>query len=556
MVLTLLLGVRELVELAVSRFERSDSVRTQLLAAAVLAESSEHQAAWKLLEAARAVAPDHDGVRRARLAVAEDWLLRGHVRGVGASFTDVVDRLEPVLAASASFDDPRTQATALALLAFAQAIRGTEASSKQDIPEQLRRAIEVDPDGALAHLLLGRYLAGRARDLEAAAPHFARGIELARDGQVDLAWARGQQIDAIRTSVGGWPSNTRPDGLRANIVLILMADDMRRHAEPVPVFEAAMMPQQRARHWESLARAHENRRLDPTVFAAVAEAISNEDHLATLEWLIEGAPAGDAGSATQWISWLGFWKARLQESLGDPEGAVETYRGVQPITALAEPLDQALVRLTGEPLRPLSDRDPWAWRAEVLRGGEPTSKLFKKALRALDRYMWAHRRGEDHSNAEALAAANAAATNLAARSVAHPPSESERALAARLALDRASLMLAAGQDAQAVEVLEQVLAASSSGEARRGDLLVSLAAARTRRAGSSTNSSSDTTMERAAASRLLVEAVEQEGYTDWARIRWFEDLQPLHADPEYAALLVRHGRVSTPSVAAGPAHGD
>jgi hypothetical protein len=170
--------------------------------------------------------------------------------------------------------------------------------------------------------------------------------------------------------------------------------------------------------------------------------------------------------------------------------------------------------------------------------------------------MWAHRRGEDHSNAEALAAANAAATNLAARSVAHPPSESERALAARLALDRASLMLAAGQDAEAVEVLEQALAASSSGEARRGDLLVSLAAARTRRAGSSTNSSSDTTMERAAASRLLVEAVEQEGYTDWARIRWFEDLQPLHADPEYAALLVRHGRVSTPSVAAGPAHGD
>jgi hypothetical protein len=208
--------------------------------------------------------------------------------------------------------------------------------------------------------------------------------------------------------------------------------------------------------------------------------------------------------------------------------------------------------MSGDRLQPLEDREPWTWRREVLGSIDPEDPVFQRALASLFDHMDRHHLGQRREDAQALAALDAAALNLAERAEAAEPSDVFREVAGRVALARGQLLSSAGHAGKAAAALEAALIDVAPGTPPRGELLIALAAARAQVAAASSQPTVEAATERSAGLAALVEAVEAEHYSDWARIRWYDDLQPLQADPAYSALLARHGRTAVPTVAGGP----
>ncbi len=525
-VLTLTLGVRQLVGMGVGAIEGRGDRGTRIRAAEKLVTAGEYAPAWDILEPLEDAR--NGAVRETRLVVARAWLL--HARSIAgvSTFLDVTDRVIPIIASAVDDGDLRQQAERRALLGYTQFLRSREEAIRVDPVPAYLAALEIDPDCGLAHLLLGSYLAGWSIDFERGLAHLQRAVELERAGQLDDVSARAWQLDAIldHKSSGSIPN---PSYTEAVVALVRTLDDIRRTDGSLPVSNAFDRSNHGLRdpYWSHVQSAYRHVPTDDRFALPLRGAIPLDDHIALVQWLRERAPQVEPDP------WLSAWLASFQEEAGDTSGAIETYRSVSaPGYRLARLWDEALIRLTGEPHRPLSERDPWAHATRVLTAGDPTSDEFGTALAQLDVYMDSHARGARYADAEALKAARAARENIAQRgSAAHAGTYS------RVALHQGRLLLSTGHAREAVGVLSGLERDLAADDSVRAELLVTLAAAFAQRFESSKQAGD---LDQAAA--RLREAVEQAGYADWARIRWFEDLRPVRAHPEYVALLGRHGR--------------
>ncbi len=549
---TLGLGIQELGNRAAARFERSDVVQTRLRAADALLAQRAHAAAWELISSAQELSPDDASVKALRLRIATEWMNHGWVIGEDASMVDVADIVDPAFAEAVASSDPRTRSTGLGMLAGSSDARGPGAEGMDDVTSQLEQALAVDPDNALVALLLGQHLAGELRDLAAARPHLDHAIDLAREGQLDLAQTRIDQIWAVASAGSRFRrSNDNEDGRAVTFALIEIANDMRSRGEPVPIDSWAWTPQSQRNVWEVIAGGYKVDRLAPEEMADLSKAIplSSEDQLATVEWLLEGNPKDEVDSLSR--SLLG-WTAWLQERVGDTEGAIATYRAVPSNWRVQPAFDEAMIRLTGEPLGTETRQDKWVAWTEKLGSLPPGDPVFGKLIDEIDSYLWYHRRGARNDDDAVLGAVIAATKNEGVRGAQPPVVDENGALLPRLGLWHASLLLARGDFKPAVPLLETALAAAQENDPWRAEMVISLAVAHAQ----ISTGASEPGAERSAATALLVRAVEVEGYSDWARIRWFDDLDPIRGEPDYAALLKRHAREFVPSVASGPVTND
>jgi hypothetical protein len=118
-------------------------------------------------------------------------------------------------------------------------------------------------------------------------------------------------------------------------------------------------------------------------------------------------------------------------------------------------------------------------------------------------------------------------------------------LVRELALYEGELLLAAGRADEAVSALEKLLQELPPGHRKRGRALVELGAALAARSAAANEAAGNSAVLAASVARLR-EAVDEEGWSDWAWIRWRPGLEPVHGRRDYAALLARHGRSPGP----------
>lgn len=541
--LTFVLGVRQLTNMAIARFSRGATLELHVEVARELIRLGEYAAAWNQLEGA----PRDARTTEVRLQLARHWMLDASELESGMSLGELAKRLALVIAPAATSGAPRQRADCQALLAYAQVMRGREEPVASGAVVQLfEEALAEDDTSAMAHMLYGHYLVSYENELENGLEHLEHAVELEREQPDPALPTRQWQLSALNNfrrsnrHRSDEPSAANP-GWQARVALLRFANDLRTAAEWTPADGTGL-------HQDALDVDRDWRRLIDAYDLSSAEALAElrralppAEHMALLAWLEAEGP----GSAR--ISQRAYVSAMLHEDLGDTAAAVAALVSTPPHYRLRDAFDELHQRLTGRPLGPLSERDPWAYRAEVLARAEPGDSELVEVFEQLELYMHLHRRGRRWSDAESLHAIAGGRRAFAERQrQADSQNDEVRELDRQLALYEGELLLAAGRATEAVSTLELLVQEMPAGHALRGRALVELAAAHA--------TTADEAGLAASVARIR-EAVEEEEWSDWAWIRWRPMLGPLHARADYVALLERHGRRAGPPGSRGPSDG-
>ncbi len=531
--ITFIFGARQLVKMALGSFEEKHIIETRLLASEALCRVKEYGAAWKQLDAAYSLVPGNIELDNLRFRLARSWLLNASVISGVSTFKDITDNVTPVIAYFAESESDSSRAASKALLAYAQYLRSREEIYHGDLTSIYRDALTIDPDCTLAHLLLGHYLVSYSEDLDAGLNHLAKAVELVSTEPLEGISVRKWQLNSIDNYIGGFSFINQQNIkslYKGYFALIRVVNEMRQNGEMLPEEENEMFAS-RNRHWEIICRVYDSAsKHKPELFDSLLHVIATEEHLATLKWL-------QKQFSKKYPTPLFVAMARLQEELGDTSGAVVSWNSFKSNFWFEEKRDEALLRLTGKPYRPLKARDQWAHLIQIIGSENFDSKEFVQAMDMLNKYVESHNVGMRDFDEKALKAVNAGLENIFGLKLTDSTSELQD-IAFRLILYRGKLLLASGQIKDAFSTLDQWYTQIPSGHPVRSELLIVLAVVHAQRVIVSLDKDS----ERRKGVALLREAVEVEHYADWARIRWSKDLEPLYSSTEYADFLKNHGR--------------
>lgn len=320
------------------------------------------------------------------------------------------------------------------------------------------------------------------------------------------------------------------------LAVLRVANELRQSGEPIPSSGFEASSRSPGNYWKRLNAPYDVG--SPEALAELRKSLPTDDHLAVIRWLDE-AGREEGPSAAR-----GYVAALLYLDRGDTDAAVAELRSRPKSLALGRAYEALHVEITGEPLTPLRERDPWAWRSQVLASAKPGDPELAHAIEEIDEYMVWHRRGERHWTDDALAAVTSrrAARNIGGTPGPDAATPDERVLTHKLALYEGELLFSAGRPEQAASRLRDLTAALPEGDPLRARALVELAAALA--AGGDADANNNDRYAEVVA--LLREAVEGEGWSDWAWIRWRPVFDPLDQRADYEALLERHGRRAGP----------
>jgi tetratricopeptide (TPR) repeat protein len=243
--------------------QRTDEAQATALATAArqLCESGNYALAWQRYDEAIAHYPDRQPLRRAREVCGMRWLREIHVREGKETFTDIVNRVLPVLAEGAASASGQHAADLLAHMGWADFLRIRDGASGLDPPAYYRKALANESSNVFAHAMWGHYLMAKHGSIDDAKHHFAAALASGRE----RVFVRGLQFAAMMYY-------REPAG---QIEAARVANDMRKSGE-------AIDPDLRERLWTYVYHDGLLSRDRREVFLS---AMRDADNVATFRWL-------------------------------------------------------------------------------------------------------------------------------------------------------------------------------------------------------------------------------------------------------------------------------
>lgn len=263
-----------------------------LAAAVQLCESGNHGLAWQRFAEIIKTQPDRPVLRRAHEDCAMRWLREIRVQAEKESFTDIVERVLPVLADGAASATGQRGADLQAHMGWADHLRTREGVGGLDPLAHYRKALALDADNVYAHTMWGHHTMVQSGPIEEARQHFGTALS----GGREHAWVRTMQFAALLYYT---PGPGQIEAARA-------ANDMRLHGEPIE-------PPLRERLW---TYAYYDTLLSRERRDSFVAAIHDADAVATFLWLFPEADLRPDRRA--------LWRyllASLEEAAGDRAGA-------------------------------------------------------------------------------------------------------------------------------------------------------------------------------------------------------------------------------------------
>lgn len=270
-------------------------------AAQQLCEAKNHAVAWQRYEAAVARYPKRESLRLAREACGMRWLREIRVQVGKETFTDIVNRVAPVLAEGVASASGQRAADLHAHLGWADYLRGRDGARDVDPPVHYRKALAAEASNVYAHAMWGHYLIARKDLDEEGKQHFAAAVASARDRR----FVRALQFSAL-VEYGSFASEL--DALRA-------VGDMRKNGEAVD-------DDLRQRLWNVYYRrlyAGDWRVQRERFMAAFRDA----DGPTTFQWLFPEQQVRD-DRRNQWRLFL----ASLEQAAGERDAALARYQAL------------------------------------------------------------------------------------------------------------------------------------------------------------------------------------------------------------------------------------
>jgi HEAT repeat protein len=249
------------------------------------------QAGGEIAKLLGSLSADQRRTREARENLAMVWAEDVHVPE-GKTFSDVVDKLIPVLTRGAEGTTGVREADLLAHIGWANFLRSRDGVLNLAIEEKYREALQIDPANPYAHAMWGHWLIVDGNHLREAKQHFAAAVKSGRE----RPFVRQYQLAALE-----WVGEDEN-----KMELIRVCNDMRKDHEP-------------------LSQEDRRRILSHTIFlymeaprAKLAEILPADEDLATYRWLLRGTD-------TTQSNYQNFALARLSEAAGDCDTAQRLY---------------------------------------------------------------------------------------------------------------------------------------------------------------------------------------------------------------------------------------
>jgi hypothetical protein len=163
--------------------QRADEAQAAALTATArqLCESGDHALAWQRYGEAVARYPKRPALLVAREDCGMHWLRNIHAREGKETFTDIVDRIVPVLAEAAISASGQRAADLHAHLGWADFLRTRDGATGLDPPAHYRQALSHETSNVFAHAMWAHHIMARQGPLEDARKHFAAALASGRE---------------------------------------------------------------------------------------------------------------------------------------------------------------------------------------------------------------------------------------------------------------------------------------------------------------------------------------------------------------------------------------
>jgi hypothetical protein len=273
--------------------ERTDEAQVTALSAAArqLCESGDPALAWQRYDEAIARYPDRQPLRHAREVCGMRWLREIQVREGKQTFTDIVNRVLPVLAEGAASASGQHAADLLAHMGWGDYLRMREGATGLDPQAHYRQALAIESSNVFAHAMWGHHIMVRHGAIDDARQQFAAALSSGRE----RAFVRRLQFAAMLYY-------HEPAG---QIEAARIANDMRKSGETVD-------PDLRERLWTDVY-------YDGLLFGrreGFLSAMRDSDNAATFRWLFpEDQVRPDRSKLWR------FFMASFEEATGDRTAA-------------------------------------------------------------------------------------------------------------------------------------------------------------------------------------------------------------------------------------------
>jgi hypothetical protein len=192
---------------------------TLTAAAQQLCESKDHALAWQRYEEAIASHPGRQPLLLAREACGMLWLREIRVQVGKETFTDIVNRVVPVLAEGAATASGQRLADLRAHMGWADYLRNREGPGGRDPQVHYEKALAAESSNVYAHAMWGHHIIARKEPTEAGKQHFAAAVASGRERE----FVRNLQFAAL-LEYGSFA--TQVEALR-------VAGEMRKNGETV-----------------------------------------------------------------------------------------------------------------------------------------------------------------------------------------------------------------------------------------------------------------------------------------------------------------------------------
>jgi type II secretory pathway pseudopilin PulG len=265
-----------------------------------LCEAGDYALAWQRHDEADARFPDRPALRQAREDCGMRWLREIHVESGKQTFTDIVNRVLPVLAQGAVSASGQRAADLLAHMGWADYLRIREGAIRLDPVAHYRKALATDAGNVFAHAMWGHHTMVKHEPIAQAGEHFSAALASGRE----RAFVRTLQFAAM----------LHYDETDGQVEAARVANHMRLAGE-------TLAPEQRERLWTSVYYRGLLSRERGAFVAALTQdgdpaAKRAAEHAATFAWLFPQAQVREERGAL----WR-YFTASLDEAAGDRAGA-------------------------------------------------------------------------------------------------------------------------------------------------------------------------------------------------------------------------------------------
>ena len=286
--------------------QRADEAQLVTLgtAARQLCDSGDHALAWQRYDDTDTRFPGRLALRQAREDCAMRWLREIHVEAGKQTFTDIVNRVLPVLAQGAAAATGQRAGDLRAHMGWADFLRIREGAIRLDPVAYYRQALAADPANVYAHAMWGHHAMVKREPIAEAKQHFAAALA----GGRETAYVRSLQFAALLYYQD-------PAG---QVEAAHAANDMRLRGETLP-------DNTRERLWTYVyydGLLSRDRRA--AFVAGLREAGTAADPMTTFVWLYPEPRVREDRSAL----WR-YFTASLEELAGDKNAAQQRFESLR-----------------------------------------------------------------------------------------------------------------------------------------------------------------------------------------------------------------------------------